>query len=95
MTTAQIQISYGDGRIEKRRLDAGVYVLGREAGDIVLGDPACSALHAELAVTQSGVTVTDLQSTNGTYAEGVRITAPHRLERNQAIQIGYTSKASC
>src|SRR5689334_11102744 len=77
MTTAQIQIAYGNGRVEERRLNAGVYVLGREEGDIVLGDPACSGRHAELSVGKDGVVVTDLGSTNGTYAGGARIFAPH------------------
>jgi hypothetical protein len=48
-------------------------VIGRSGGQLVLADPKVSALHAELRVTDEGYCVRDLDSSNGTYIDGVRI----------------------
>src|SRR5215471_4495468 len=65
--TAQIKITYSDGRIEDRVLAPGTYLAGREQGDIVLRDPNTSGRHAQIDVQFGRVTMTDLGSTNGTY----------------------------
>lgn len=49
-------------------------VVGREAGDIILSDSACSSTHAEVIFDGHSVRVRDLGSTNGTWLNGQRIT---------------------
>ncbi|MFN2519002.1 MAG: FtsK/SpoIIIE domain-containing protein [Jatrophihabitantaceae bacterium] len=52
-------------------LPRGVFTLGRGAEcDLVLTDPDVSRQHAALTVTGAGITVRDLQSTNGTSLDG-------------------------
>lgn len=49
-------------------------VIGRSDCDVVLDDPECSRRHAELTVRANGIYLKDLDSTNGTFMEGIRIT---------------------
>jgi len=50
------------------------YVVGRGAtSDIALYDPTISRRHAEVSVEDDGVTVTDLDSSNGTFLRGERV----------------------
>jgi len=43
-------VQYPDGRQERRELGPGRYRIGREAGEIKLGDPQVSSSHAELTL---------------------------------------------
>ncbi|HMI84320.1 MAG TPA: FHA domain-containing protein [Polyangiaceae bacterium] len=61
------------------------YLVGRDAGDIVLGDPDVSASHARLEVRQGQVLVTDLGSTNGTIGHDQQ-----RVRPGQALGFGQT-----
>lgn len=47
--------------------------VGRETGDIVVGDPRCSGAHAELLWDGAQVTYRDLDSTNGSFHFGQRV----------------------
>src|SRR5690242_1429054 len=90
--TAQIRITYPDGRTEERVLAFGTYVAGREAGDIVLGDPNTSGRHAQLDVQPGRVVITDLGSTNGTYdMQGQRLSAPYTMIPDQPLRLGTTT----
>ncbi len=61
--------------LETRSLPPGEYGVGRDEGNaIVLRDPAVSGRHALLTVQDQGCRVRDLDSTNGTFCEGQRIT---------------------
>lgn len=60
-----------DGR--RYQLSRPVTVLGRGAeADIVIDDPGVSRRHAEIRVGSHGSTVTDLNSTNGTFVDSAR-----------------------
>jgi hypothetical protein len=48
-------------------------VIGREAGDILLPDAACSSTHAEVSFDGHTLKIRDLGSTNGTWLNGQRI----------------------
>jgi predicted Zn finger-like uncharacterized protein len=61
--------------------------LGRADCDIVLDDPECSRQHAALEVLGSRVVVSDLNSTNGTFVLGERITSAE-LENHNEFRIG-------
>jgi uncharacterized RDD family membrane protein YckC len=89
MSAVKIKIGYANGRVEERTLGEGMYRVGREAGDIILGDPNVSTAHAQIEVRQGRVVVTDLGSTNGTYdPSGQRIGAPIMMQPNQPIRMG-------
>jgi pSer/pThr/pTyr-binding forkhead associated (FHA) protein len=62
--------------------------LGRDEGCAVpLGDPASSRRHARLEETPQGIAVVDLDSSNGTYLDGVRVKRA-LLRRGAEISIG-------
>jgi Inner membrane component of T3SS, cytoplasmic domain len=89
MGQAIIKVRYADGRVEQRRLELGKYKIGRERGDLVLGDDAkMSSLHAELEVDRGAVSITDLGSRNGTRVSGTRLTGRHCLQPGQPVQLG-------
>lgn len=67
------------------------HVLGRSAeADLVLEDPYASDFHMRLVAQDNGIMLHDLGSTNGTYVNGRRVTAPTQLRRGDTIQVGKT-----
>jgi DNA-binding NtrC family response regulator len=61
-----------DGALFK--IDVDPVVVGRDAGaQIAMNDPEVSAMHCELSARSEGILVKDLGSTNGTFANGLRI----------------------
>ncbi len=76
-----------------------VHQLGR--GELVLGrdddlpyridDVAVSARHARLYCQGGELFLEDLDSTNGTFVEGRRITEPTRLKEGDRIQLGLNT----
>lgn len=80
---------------ERYPLIAALTVLGRDpAADIVLDDPGISRRHCELRVTPDGphlvTSVRDLDSTNGTFVNGERVTS-RRIENGDHLTVGRTS----
>jgi pSer/pThr/pTyr-binding forkhead associated (FHA) protein len=70
---------------------SGATVLGRSAEtDVVLNDPYASDFHMRLVSQENGMMLHDLGSTNGTYVNGRRVTAPTQLRRGDTIQVGKT-----
>jgi hypothetical protein len=72
-------------------LDQDSYTIGREAGnEIVIEDPQVSRRHATL--TRQGPTylLEDIGSTNGTYVNGKRVTAPVLLSNGDMIGLADT-----
>ena len=62
-------------------LDPGENLIGRDRDSVVwIDDASVSRRHARIAVDDSGATVEDLGSKNGTYVRGRRIQKPARLE---------------
>ncbi len=65
--------------------------IGRSAAcDVTLDDTFVSSQHARLSRTDSGLVVTDLGSTNGTYVDRQRVTTPLTLRRGSRLQVGST-----
>lgn len=55
-------------------------------------DPELSRHHAEISRRPAGdYAVEDLSSTNGTYVNGVRISAPALLQRRDTLELGTTT----
>lgn len=66
-------------------------VLGRsEEADVLLDDPYASEFHMRLVAQENGLVLHDLGSTNGTYVNGRRVTAPTSLRRGDSVQVGKT-----
>lgn len=67
----------------------GELTIGRAAGcEITLDDTYISQLHARLFDSESGLVVEDLGSTNGTYLNRQRVTAPVVVTPGDRIQVG-------
>ena len=66
-------------------------VLGRSGeADVLLDDPYASEFHMRLLAQENGLVLHDLGSTNGTYVNGRRVTAPTTLRRGDSVQVGKT-----
>ena len=68
------------------------WTVGRDSGnDIAMSDDeTASGLHAVVERFPSGWSVTDLGSSNGTWINGERIWASHRLRHGDEIRAGQT-----
>jgi ABC-type multidrug transport system ATPase subunit/pSer/pThr/pTyr-binding forkhead associated (FHA) protein/ABC-type multidrug transport system permease subunit len=72
-------------------LDKEEISVGRAPGsDVLINHPAVSGHHLRLSVSPQGMTVTDLNSTNGTQLNGQRIQpgAPHPVHFGDILRIG-------
>jgi pSer/pThr/pTyr-binding forkhead associated (FHA) protein/NADPH-dependent 2,4-dienoyl-CoA reductase/sulfur reductase-like enzyme len=58
--------------------------------DLVLHDPEVSGQHAQIQRDASGYLLEDLQSSNGTFLNGARLSAPARLAGGSLIKVGKT-----
>ena len=77
-----------EGRKEQF-LRPGSNIVGRE-GDILLQDGRVSRRHAEITLDPSGITLTDLGSTNGTKLNGQPLApnSPQKVNPNDALEFG-------
>jgi len=72
-------------------LDQDSYTIGREAGtEIVIEDPQVSRRHAQLTRQGDSYLIEDIGSTNGTYVNGKRVTAPMLLSNGDMIGLADT-----
>lgn len=70
-----------------------VITIGRgQDNDIVINDPQISRNHLQLIQKDDGTaSVVDLNSSNGTYVNGHKITGEHILSKNDIVLIGRTT----
>jgi len=69
----------------------GELSIGRAAGcEITLDDTFISQVHSRVSLGDSGVVVEDLGSTNGTYLNRKKVTAPVVVNPGDVIQVGST-----
>ena len=57
---------------------------------MILDDDYVSTRHARVIDSEQGLYVEDLGSTNGTYVNGQRITAPTFISMQDTLRIGKT-----
>ena len=73
------------------RVDGSSMVIGRDEGvDIALLDGRISRRHARISIDDDGCMLEDLDSRNGTFLNGERLTAPRRLREGDKIYLGST-----
>lgn len=73
----------------QRLLQPGKYVIGRaDDAEVVLRSTRTSRRHAEIVVTETGATIEDLKSANGTYVNGNPISEKRSLRSGDFIVIG-------
>jgi len=66
-----------------------VTTIGREGCDILLlQDDLVSRRHARVEQQEDALVLVDLDSTNGTFVNGIRLQAPYTLRSGDVIQIG-------
>jgi pSer/pThr/pTyr-binding forkhead associated (FHA) protein len=77
---------------EEHAIDSSPLLIGREAENDVplVRDEFSSARHARIEPRRDGVWIEDVGSTNGTFVNGVRLTAPRKLSSGDVIRIGET-----
>jgi hypothetical protein len=89
---AEMVVLRGDrGDVTRVKLRGGGHTIGRsEEADISIDDPYASEFHARVGYQDGKVLVHDLGSTNGTYVNGRRVTAPIAVSKGDTVQIGKT-----
>ena len=84
-------ISQGNQAGLSAELSGGAVMIGRGADcQLILDDDYVSTRHARVVSTPNGIYVEDLGSTNGTYVNGQRITAPTTITLADTVRIGKT-----
>ena len=88
-TTTKIIIARQDGSVLGQYvLGAGEHVIGREIdAAIYIDDPSVSRAHARLIISEDLIEIEDLQSTSGTYVDGVAVLGRIPLEPSQKVHI--------
>ncbi len=74
---------------ERRSLGDGTTV-GREDCDVILDDEGVSRRHAVIRLTDSGLVIEDLGSSNGTFVNGERIEKARSLSPGDEVRLGDT-----
>jgi hypothetical protein len=91
MFYGRVDVYWPDGPVESYRLNKATIAVGRSTGnDIVLDTAAVSRYHITLTFKDQQVFLEDLDSVNGTYIDGARLTpnSPRSLRGGEEIQIG-------
>jgi pSer/pThr/pTyr-binding forkhead associated (FHA) protein len=79
----------GPSKGTKHEIRAALTHIGRGAhNDVSLNDESVSDSHAKLQRRDDGWYVVDMESTNGTYVGGTRITGERRIEGSPDIRFG-------
>ena len=79
---------YEPGRRPLRIVLTGPLVLGRDCDGLLLTDSQISRRHLELRPSASGVEVADLASSNGTFVDGRRVSAPTPVAVGGEVHFG-------
>jgi len=83
----------GEHKGEDFRLREGQNIIGAGSGlDVTLNDPAVSAKHASIRYRDGVFSLTDLDSTNGTFLnDGTEAIVREELKDNDLIRVGEVS----
>ncbi len=85
----QVVVHEKGGKTHRVPFDKDQFAIGREEdNDLVLDRVNVSKHHLRLRRNQGQIEVMDLQSTNGTYVNGRRVTTPRAVRRQDRIYVG-------
>ena len=85
---ARLQIKTAGLDRQSIELKLGTNRIGRSPdADFPISDPTVSSIHCELVLTAEGVSIRDLESTNGTFIDGERIREAN-LAVGQTLRLG-------
>lgn len=85
---ASVDVLFNNERIKNQPLEKDEYTIGRQDGcDIRIDNLGISRNHARIVRDGSGFVVEDLQSSNGTFVNGVQV-QKHNLNEGDEIAIG-------
>lgn len=85
----QLQINEKGGQTRQESFDKDEITIGRVQGnDIILPKGNISKRHSRIVVKDGKFIIVDLKSTNGTYVNGKKITAPQVVKATDKIYIG-------
>ena len=85
--SARLLVVHGDASSRETELRAAVLIGRGENCDIVLLDGAASRQHARVEPRGAAFVLVDLESTNGTFVNGVRV-RERRLEDGDEVAVG-------
>jgi pSer/pThr/pTyr-binding forkhead associated (FHA) protein len=86
---AELVFLNGERKRDRFPLEQGRTVIGRQVGDLIVGDKEVSSIHAIISYERGGWYVMDLGSTNGVFVdEQVKLEA--RLRHNTELRVGQT-----
>jgi Inner membrane component of T3SS, cytoplasmic domain len=87
-----LMITQGSQAGQSAALADGVILIGRGAdAQLNLDDDYVSTRHARVVSGENGVYLEDLGSTNGSYVNGQRVTAPTTITLSDTVRIGRTT----
>ncbi len=87
-----LTITQGSQAGQSAELADGVILIGRGAdAQLNLDDDYVSTRHARVVSGENGIYLEDLGSTNGSYVNNQRITAPTTISLSDTIRIGRTT----
>ena len=87
-----LMITQGSQAGQSAELADGVILIGRGAdAQLSLDDDYVSTRHARVVSGENGIYLEDLGSTNGSYVNNQRITAPTTVTLSDTIRIGRTT----
>jgi pSer/pThr/pTyr-binding forkhead associated (FHA) protein len=91
MNSYQLNMKIGPTPGKLIPLDKPELLVGRElSNDIVISDADVSRKHARMVQQADSYLLEDLGSTNGTFFNGLRLTAPQLLKPGDRIRLGET-----
>jgi pSer/pThr/pTyr-binding forkhead associated (FHA) protein len=86
----KLRVSQGVGTGQSFHLGPRTRLGQKKASEIVLADQQSSGLHAVIQRQANNYVITDQNSINGTFVNGVRIQSPTTLHPGDTISIGST-----
>src|SRR5512139_3635147 len=90
-TSYRLVVRRGPQPNQQFLLTRDTVTLGRDiTNDIVINDPEVSRHHSRLIRTPNGYTYEDLRSTNGSFINRQRITAPYQMLNGDLLGLGET-----
>lgn len=87
---ATLVVLQGPDKGRTHKTDDPVVIIGRGSEQVPLHDQTVSRRHAELKAISGGWALSDLNSANGTYLNGVRLSQPKKLKPGDQIRMGGT-----